>query len=125
MDPANKVYGALDNNWYWEGMYEDVESFCRNCPQCVIVLGSGCHNKPPLHPIPIQCPFQTVGVDIMDLPATQQGNCFRTSSQRPLVYPIPDQKVTTLVQLLTEAILWHARSPAIGQGYKLIVPSDA
>ena len=106
---AKKVYGALADNWYWEGMFGDVESICKNCPQCVIVSGSGRCNKPPLHPIPVQRPFQIVGVDIMDLPATQQGNkhvvVFQYFTKWPLVYPVPDQKATTLVQLLTKEVI--------------------
>ena len=107
---TSKVYGALADSWYWEGMYQDVEDFCRNCPQCVIVSGCGRHNKPPLHPIPVQRPFQIVGVDIMDLPTTQQGNKHVVVFQDfftkwPLVYPVPDQKATTLVQLLTKEVI--------------------
>ena len=58
-------------------------SFCRNCPQCVFVSESGRHVKPPLHPIPVNRPFQVLGVDIMDLPITGRETnmlwCFRTT----------------------------------------------
>ena len=47
---------------------------CHNCPQCVLMSGSGRHVKPPLHPIPVSRPFQVLGVDIMDLPVTESGN---------------------------------------------------
>ena len=55
-------------------MYEDAMDFCRNCPECVTVSGSGKLIRPPLHPIPVQRPFQILGVDVMDLPVTERGN---------------------------------------------------
>ena len=53
-----KLYKLLVRHWYWKGMYKDIMSFCCNCPQCVSVSGSGRHVKPPLHPIPVNTPFQ-------------------------------------------------------------------
>ena len=38
---VNKLYNALNNRWYWEKMYVDVDTYCKNCPQCVIVSGCG------------------------------------------------------------------------------------
>ena len=106
---VNKLYQTLATQWYWEKMYADVESYCKNCPQCVIVSGCGRQNRPPLHPIPVQRPFQIIGVDIMDLPATQ-GNkhvvVFQDFfSKWPLIFPVADQKTTTLVQLLTKEVI--------------------
>ena len=107
---GNKLYRSLMNHWYWEGMFSDVQQFCKSCPQCVIVSGSGRRNKPPLHPIPVQRPFQIVGVDIMDLPITQQGNKHVVVFQDfftkwPLVFPVSDQKAVTLVELLTKEVI--------------------
>ena len=107
---VNKLYNTLAAQWYWEKMYADVESHCRSCPQCVIVSGCGRRNRPPLHPIPVQRPFQIIGVDIMDLPTTQQGSkhvvVFQDFfSKWPLVFPISDQKTATLVQLLTKEVI--------------------
>ena len=122
---ANEVYGALTDNWYWEGMYGDVERFCRNC---VIVSGSGHHNKPPLHLTSVQRPFQIVGVGIMDLPTTQQGNKHVVVFQDfftkwPLVYTVEGDYFSTAAYKGSNPILWRAQSPVVGQGYKFIVPS--
>ena len=35
------LHGALAKMWWWQGMYTDAKSNCRNCPQCAIVKGSG------------------------------------------------------------------------------------
>ena len=107
---VNKLYNTLATQWYWEKMYMDVENYCKSCPQCVIVSGCGRRNRPLLHPILMQRPFQTIGVDIMDLPTTQQGNkhvvIFQDFfSKWPLVFPVADQK-TALVQLLTKEVIF-------------------
>ena len=48
----------------------DVVHFVKNCPECTVVTGGCPVKKPPLQPIPVQRPFQVVGVDIMELPLT-------------------------------------------------------
>ena len=66
--------------------------------------GTGCRNKPPLCPIPVQRPFQIVGVE---LPKTDNGNhyvvvfqdCF---TKWPLAFATSDQQSLTLVKLLVE-----------------------
>ena len=59
---GNKMYNMLVKHWYWKGMYEDIMNYCRECPQCVFVSGSGKCAKLSLHPIPVSKPFQIVGV---------------------------------------------------------------
>ena len=69
-----KLYKTLSQMWWWAGMYSDVLSYCRNCPECAVVTGAGRQHRPPLRPIPIQRPFQKIGADIMDLSCTERGN---------------------------------------------------
>ena len=106
---GNKLYNMLVRHWYWKGMYEDIMSFCRNCPQCVFVSGSGRHVKPQLHLIFVNRPFQVLGVD-MDLPTTERGNkhvvLFQDYfSKLPLVYPVSNQKTVILVAILTKEVI--------------------
>ena len=69
----NRLYNLLVRSWWWDGMYVDVAKHCRNCPQCAFASGTGSVGRPPLQPIPVQRPFQIIGVDIMDLPKTERG----------------------------------------------------
>ena len=55
-------------------MYTDVHQFVKTCLECATVSGGGRIQRPPLCPIPVQRPFQIIGVDIMALPKTSQGN---------------------------------------------------
>ena len=107
---ANKLYRMLASHWWWEGMYVDVHNTVKSCPECAIVSGGGRKTKPPLHPIPVQRPFQIIGVDIMELPKTKKGNRYVVVfqdffSKWPMVYPVPDQKTERLVKLLTEEVI--------------------
>ena len=107
---SRKLYNTLLKHWWWKGMYSDVLSFCKKCPDCAVVTGGGRQHKPPLRPIPVERPFQKIGVDIMDLPCTERGNkhvvVFQDMLTKwPMVYPVPDQKAERLARLLCEEIV--------------------
>ena len=106
----NRLYNLLVRSWWWDGMYVDVAKHCRNCPQCAFASGTGSVGRPPLQPIPVQRPFQIIGVDIMDLPKTERGNkhvlVFQDFLTKwPMVYPVPDQKTKRIVQILVEELI--------------------
>lgn len=91
-------------------MYTDTMKYVKNCPECAIVSGVGRHRPPPLHPIPVQRPFQIIRIDIMDLPKTETGNKHVVVFQDyltkwPMVYAIPDQKTQRIVQILVDEII--------------------
>jgi len=91
-------------------MYTDAVACCKFCPQCAIVIGGERHIKQPLHPIPVQRPFQQIiGLDIMDLPVTEQGNkhvIFQDYFFKwPMVFTVPDQKTNRIVELLTKEVI--------------------
>ena len=105
-----RTYNSLAYNWWWERMYSDVISFCKNCPQCAIVSGTGRRCKPPLCPISIERPFQIFGLDIMELPKTDKGNKYAVVfmdlfTKWPFVYATPDQKSLRIAKLLVDEIV--------------------
>ena len=105
-----KLYNALARHWWWKGMYADALAFCKRCPECAIVTGGGRQHRPTLRPIPVQRPFQKVGVDIMDLPRMKRGNKHVVVFQDMftkwrMVIPVPDQKVECVTRLLCEELI--------------------
>ena len=91
-------------------MYTDAIKFVENCPQCTIVLKTGRHFNPPLHPIPVNRRLQIIGVDLMELPKTRKGNRYVIVLQDyltkwPLVYPLADQKAKTIAKILVEEVI--------------------
>jgi len=73
---VSHLYAAFSHSWWWEGMYSNVYKFCHCCPQCATATGGGRKSKPPLHPIPVQRPFQIIRVDVLELPKTENRNKF-------------------------------------------------
>ena len=106
---GRRLYETLMSSWWWEGMYSDAEKFAQCCPEC-ISTGVGRRSKPPLHPIPVQRPFQELGIDVMDLPTTERGNRHVVVIQDiftkwPLVFPVPDQKASRIAKLIAEEVV--------------------
>ena len=107
---GDRLYKLISRHWWWETLYKDAVSYCRNSPECAIVLGVGRVNRPLLHPIPVHHPFQIWGVDIMELPITAKGNKYVVVFQDlftkwPLVFAVSDQKATRIAKLLAEELV--------------------
>ena len=91
-------------------MYQDIINFSHGCAQCAIVTGSGRRQLPPLQSIPVDHPFQIVGLDIIASPLTAFGNKYAIVFQNrftkwPMVYATPDQKTERITKLLTQEIM--------------------
>ena len=91
-------------------MYTDICRYCKSCPVCAISTGGGRPGKPAVTPITVSKPFQIIGVDILELPVTTQGNKYAVVFQDlftkwPFMFAVPDQKSLWLVQLLVEEIV--------------------
>ena len=107
---APKVVKAIARYWWWPGMHKEVTEHCGSCIQCTSVNASGRVYQPLLTPIPVQRAFQIMGVDVMELPKTRNGNRYVAVFQDfltkwPFVFPMPDQKAIRLVRLLVEEVI--------------------
>ena len=91
-------------------MYRDIINYTGGCAQCAIVSGGGKKQLPPMQSISVDHPFQIIGVDIMELPLTSNGNRYVIVFQDlftkwRMVYVIPDQKTERIVKLFTQEIV--------------------
>lgn len=107
---GDRLYKLVSRHWWWETLYKDAVTYCRNCPECAVVSGVGRTKHPPLHPIPVHRPFQIWGVDIMELPTTAKENKYVVVFQDlftkwPLVFAVLDQKATRIAKLLAEELV--------------------
>ena len=68
------LYKKLAKQYWWLHMYSDVYHYCRSCLTCATFNGSGRRHHPPLKPLPVGAPFERLGIDIMEMPLTQDGN---------------------------------------------------
>lgn len=107
---GKRLYNTLAVHWWWDGMYRDSIRFTQNCPECTVVTGGSKVHCPPLHPIPVQRPFQILGIDIMELPKTAAGNRYVIVLQDfltkwPMIFAVPDQKAHRIARLLAEEVV--------------------
>ena len=105
-----RLFKALVNNWWWEGMFKDSIAFAKACPESAISTGVGRITKPPLQPIPVSRPFQILGIDIMDLPLTERGNrhvvvILDLFTKWQFIFAVPDQKTTCIAKLIAEEVV--------------------
>jgi len=102
-----KIYQVMSRQWWCENMYRYIVDYTKNFPQCASATGTGRKQQLPMHSIPVELPFQIVGVDIME---TANGNrrviVFQDFFTKwPVVYPAPDQKAKRNAELLVKEVV--------------------
>ena len=111
-----KVHGTLSKHYWWPSMRTDVSAWCRSCLPCATRC-VGRAVKPPLTPIPVAGPFDRIGVDVVQLPMSQNGNKYAIVfmdylTKWPEVFAAKDQTALTIAQLLVEQIISRHGVPA-------------
>ena len=91
-------------------MRTDVRHYCHACLGCASRSGQGHAFQPPLKSIHVGGPFRCVGVDVLQLPLTYEGNqCaivfMDYLTKWPEVFPSPDQKAESIARLLVEHVV--------------------
>ena len=105
-----KVYDRLRKCYWWKGMRADIHRFCRSCLVCASRKGPGRPFRPPLTPIPVGGPFHRLGVDVLQLPLTVNGNkyvvCFVDYMTKWVeAFATPDQCSETIAQLFVDHVV--------------------
>ena len=108
-----KIYSQLRKHYWWPGMRSDVRKWCKAC----LVCATGQATKPPLCPIPVAGPFDFVGVDVLQLPRTLNGNQYAVVfvdylTKWPEVFATPDQTAETIANLFVGEIISRHGVPA-------------
>ena len=90
-------------------MRKDISQWCRACLPCA-KRGTGRPTKPLLTPIPVDGPFDRVGVDILKMPKTKQSNAYIVVfmdylTKWPEAFATSDQTSLTIAKLLVERII--------------------
>ena len=104
-----KVHSQLSCHYWWPGMRTDIANMCRSCLVCA-TRSVGKPVNPPLTPIPVDGPFDRLGVDVVQLPRTKQGNRYVVVfvdylTKWPEVYATADQTAPTIAKLLVENVI--------------------
>ena len=107
---ARGLYEKLTRRFWWDGMYSDVHRHCRACLTCAAYRGSGHRSRPPLNSLTVGDPFDRVGVDILEMPQTSNGNRYLVVFVEYLTkwveaFPTQDQTSETIAKLLVDHII--------------------
>ena len=105
-----KIYATISTRYWWKGMRADVRYFCRSCLVCASRKGTGRKRRPPLQSIPVGRPFEMVGVDVLQLPLSNQGHQYAVVfldylTKWPEVFAVADQKAEAIARLLVEHVI--------------------
>ena len=111
-----KIHSQLSRHFWWPGMRKDINEWCRACTKCASrSVGRAVRSK--LSPIPVGGPFDMVGVDVLQLPKTKQGNRYAVVfmdylTKWPEVFAVPNQTAPTIAKLLVEGVVARHGVPA-------------
>ena len=61
----NKTYYKVQERFYWEGMYRDIDYWCKSCVLCSTRRTPKGRKPAPILPIPVDGPFDRVSVDVL------------------------------------------------------------
>ena len=110
-----KIDGELSKTYWWPKMQSDIIQWCWACLLCAS-RQVGQVVCPPLTPIPVACPFDHVGVDVLHFPKSAAGNqytvVFVNYTKWPEVFATPDQSALTIAKLLVENMVCQHGVPA-------------
>jgi len=111
-----KIYGQIGRTYWRPGMRKEVTQFCRGCGQCAS-HHVGKPIKPPLTPIPVNGPFDRVGIDIIKFPRSSSGNQYAEVfmdylTKWPEVFATQDQSSLTIAELLIKKVICRHEVPA-------------
>ena len=104
-----KIHGQLSKHYWWPRMRRDIAHWCWACLTCAS-RSVGSPVRPPLIPIPVGGPFDRVGVDVLQLPRTRNGNKYAVVfidylTKWPEVFATADQTAPTIAKLLVEGVI--------------------
>lgn len=101
-----KVMRQLSKTLFWEMMSRDITKWSKECRECL------CHNKrhpmtPPLNPIVTTKPYELVGIDLLELGPTEDGNRYALSgidhfTKYGGAYVLPSKAVPVVARVFFE-----------------------
>ena len=113
----SKTYDKLRQNYFWENMYADCEHWLRSCVDCATKKMPRGNHRAPLLPIPVEGPFDRLGIDCLGpFPTTYSNNKYIVVlsdylTKWPEAFAVPDIEAVTIAELLVDQIISRHGAP--------------
>ncbi len=114
---VRKVLDKLRLKYYWPGMETQVKDYIKGCDPCQRHKDPVPRAKPALQPIAPVAPFHTIGMDIMELPMSYDGNRYLLVLMDYLTkwveaFPMPDQKADRIAAIIVTQFICRYGAPS-------------
>ena len=112
-----KTYEKIRSRYFWQGMFKDIEHWCRSCVDCSMKKIPRSNHKAPLLPIPVEGPFDHVAMDILGpFPVSLDGNRYIIVfsdyyTRWPEAFALPSCEAPRIAQLIVDEILSRHSAP--------------
>ena len=111
-----KTTKAIAQKYYWLGQTRDVQDYVQSCHECQQRKNPSPKLQPNLQPITVHYPFHTVGMDILELPLTRQGNKYALVlidmfSKWPEAVAIPNRTSKLIAQMFMKLVVYRHSCP--------------
>ena len=112
-----KTYEKIRSRYYWHGMYQDIDHWCRSCVDCAMKKVPRGQRRAPLLPIPVEGAFDRVAMDILGpFPTTVAGNRYIIVfsdyyTRWPEAFALPSVEAPRIAQLIVDEILARHGAP--------------
>lgn len=113
--------GAVEPHGWWPGMAQDINEYCKFCPQCQITQPSrpDKKNETQFHRVSKVAPFEAWGIDLIrELPPSINGNrwiicAIDYATSWPVVQAVPSATAEVVAQFFYEKIYIEYGPPRI------------
>lgn len=113
----HKTYYKIRERFFWEGMYRDIDFWCKSCVNCASRKTPKGRKRAPMLPIPVDGPFDRVAVDVLGpLPPSLKGNRYIVVFSDYLTrwveaFAISNADAKTTAKLFVEEIICRHSAP--------------
>jgi hypothetical protein len=113
----NKTYEKIRQRYYWSGMFQDVQHWCRSCVACSRRKLPRTAGRAPLIPLPVEGAFDRLAVDCVGpFRKTVAGNRYVVVftdylTKWPEAFAVPSIDAVTIARLLVDEILSRHSAP--------------
>lgn len=101
---CQKTEMTIRDRFYWIGMREAIEQWCRKCIYCTLSRREGTEQRAPLHPIKSHRPLELVALDHVKLQPSKSGHTYALTmvdhyTKFAVVVPVKDMTAKTTAEV--------------------------